>query len=45
MARTSYDNLPADPPTDLSVGARWRPVADGSRFDVTDQAPEEVTPR
>jgi succinate-semialdehyde dehydrogenase/glutarate-semialdehyde dehydrogenase len=42
MARTSYDNLLADLPTDLYIGGRWRPAADGSRFDVTDPATEEV---
>jgi succinate-semialdehyde dehydrogenase / glutarate-semialdehyde dehydrogenase len=35
-----YDNLLANVPTDLWIGAQWRKSSDGSRFDVIDPATE-----
>src|ERR1700681_907561 len=35
-----YDNLPANVPTDLWIGGKWRPASDQGRFDVIDPATE-----
>ena len=41
MAKTTYDNLLANVPTDLWIGGKWRKSSDGARFDITDPATEE----
>ncbi len=41
MAKTTYDNLLANVPTDLWIGGKWKKSSDGARFDIIDPATEE----